>query len=113
MECRLNAGDWLYIPPGYWHATRALELSISLSIGVMSATAINLLEVLRPLLVQSLRWRQRLPLTSEFAALSEAEVRDRLQLVFGGLGRELAEQLSSASFLEQYLKWRAKYGAPG
>jgi ribosomal protein L16 Arg81 hydroxylase len=113
MECRLKAGDWLYIPPGYWHATRAEELSISLSIGVMSATGIDLLEVLRPLLVQSLRWRQRLPLTSEFAALSEAEVRDRLQLVFGGLGRELAEQLSSVSFLEQYQRWRSKYGAPG
>jgi ribosomal protein L16 Arg81 hydroxylase len=111
MECRLNAGDWLYIPPGYWHAAKAGELSISLSIGVMSATAIDLLEVLRPLLVESLRWRQRLPLTSELGALSPAEARDRLQSVFRGLGHDLAKQLDSATFLELYLKWRAKQGA--
>ena len=110
MECRLNAGDWLYIPPGYWHATKAEELSISLSVGVMSATAVELLELLKPTLVESLLWRQRLPLTSELSALPEAEARERLQTIFKDLGRDLADRLKSDAFLSHYLDWRAKQG---
>jgi 50S ribosomal protein L16 3-hydroxylase len=113
MECRLNAGDWLYIPPGYWHATAAEELSISLSIGVMSMTAIDLLALLRPMLVESLRWRQRLPLTSELSALPEAEARERLQAVFGDLSRDLAHHLASDKFLDHYLARRSTYSTPG
>ncbi len=33
-RCLLQAGDWLYIPNGYWHRTQAGEESISLSIGI-------------------------------------------------------------------------------
>jgi ribosomal protein L16 Arg81 hydroxylase len=104
MECRLHAGDWLYIPPGYWHTTQAEEMSISLSVGVMSPTAIDLLDVLRPMLVESLRWRQRMPLTGELSGLSESEVRERLQAIFADLGRDLARQLTSDSLLTRYLQ---------
>ncbi|MEX2142729.1 MAG: cupin domain-containing protein [Pirellulales bacterium] len=102
MECRLNAGDWLYIPPGYWHAAQAEELSLSLSVGILSTTAIDLLELLRPMLVESLRWRQRLPLTGELSGLSDAEARERLGAVFADLGRDLASQLPSEEFFERY-----------
>jgi 50S ribosomal protein L16 3-hydroxylase len=34
MSCRLLAGDWLYLPRGYWHFARAHSHSLSLSIGV-------------------------------------------------------------------------------
>ncbi|HKU43728.1 MAG TPA: cupin domain-containing protein [Polyangiales bacterium] len=34
MACRLLAGDWLYVPAGYWHVAHAYEDSLSLSIGV-------------------------------------------------------------------------------
>lgn len=33
--CWLKAGDWLYIPAGYWHKAKALSDSCHLSIGVM------------------------------------------------------------------------------
>ncbi|MGZ3748300.1 MAG: JmjC domain-containing protein [Pseudobdellovibrionaceae bacterium] len=34
MRCLLKAGDWLYIPAGYWHKARAESLSFHLSVGV-------------------------------------------------------------------------------
>ncbi|WP_374078662.1 JmjC domain-containing protein [Bdellovibrio bacteriovorus] len=34
IRCWLKAGDWLYIPAGYWHKARALTDSFHLSIGV-------------------------------------------------------------------------------
>ena len=33
--CLLRAGDWLYIPAGYWHKARAVTDSFHISIGVM------------------------------------------------------------------------------
>jgi 50S ribosomal protein L16 3-hydroxylase len=38
MECRLLAGDWLYLPRGYWHVARAHADSLSISIGVFPET---------------------------------------------------------------------------
>jgi len=106
MECTLQAGDWLYIPPGYWHATQAKELSISLSVGVMSTTAIDLIDLLRPRLVESLRWRQRLPLASALNPSNGEELRDRLNAIFSDLGSDLARQLSSEEFVARYLELR-------
>jgi ribosomal protein L16 Arg81 hydroxylase len=34
MSCRLLAGDWLYLPRGYWHVAYAHADSLSLSIGI-------------------------------------------------------------------------------
>jgi ribosomal protein L16 Arg81 hydroxylase len=34
MSCRLIAGDWLYLPRGYWHVAYAHSDSLSLSIGI-------------------------------------------------------------------------------
>ncbi len=36
MSCRLIAGDVLYLPSGFWHATYAHEDSLSVSLGVLS-----------------------------------------------------------------------------
>jgi ribosomal protein L16 Arg81 hydroxylase len=35
IRCLLQAGDWLYIPAGYWHKARAVSDSFHLSVGVM------------------------------------------------------------------------------
>src|SRR5262245_34606236 len=58
LHCRLAAGDWLYLPAGYWHRTRALGDSVSLSVGVRTATALDVYDALRRRLTGSLRWRQ-------------------------------------------------------
>lgn len=34
MACTLAAGDWLYLPRGWWHVAKAEEDSLSVSIGV-------------------------------------------------------------------------------
>jgi len=36
IRCLLKAGDWLYIPSGYWHKARALSTSAHLSVGVLT-----------------------------------------------------------------------------
>jgi 50S ribosomal protein L16 3-hydroxylase len=35
----LIAGDWLYVPRGWWHVARAVEDSMSISIGVLAPAA--------------------------------------------------------------------------
>jgi ribosomal protein L16 Arg81 hydroxylase len=108
MDCSLSAGDWLYIPQGYWHATQAEELSISLSVGVMSPTAIDVFDALRPLLVESLRWRQRLPLLTDLARDSSAGQQQRLQEVIADLANDLSRQLKSEDFLSRYVQERRR-----
>lgn len=39
LRCTLYAGDWLYIPAGYWHKARAIEDSFHISVGVLNREA--------------------------------------------------------------------------
>lgn len=39
LECTLVAGDWLYIPRGWWHRAEGLDDALSLSVGVLSPAA--------------------------------------------------------------------------
>ncbi len=36
LRCHLKAGDWLYIPSGYWHCARAITDSFHFSVGVLA-----------------------------------------------------------------------------
>src|SRR5262249_27039897 len=48
LRVTLAAGDWVYIPCGYWHRTEAgSEESISLSVGVRSPSAVDVYDYLR------------------------------------------------------------------
>jgi 50S ribosomal protein L16 3-hydroxylase len=91
MTCELQAGDCLYIPNGYWHRTHAVSESVSLSIGVMPYTAMDVYDSLRPQLLRELKWRQRLVVSG---VLSEAEQTQRCHEQLAELGRDLAERLS-------------------
>jgi 50S ribosomal protein L16 3-hydroxylase len=97
----LHAGDMLYIPCGYWHRAdadgAAGETSISLAVGVMSRAAIEILDVLRPRLVKSLVWRQRLP----FDAASDLRERYRELLLM--LAKDISETLTSQEALDAAL----------
>ncbi|MGE3538793.1 MAG: cupin domain-containing protein [Candidatus Tectimicrobiota bacterium] len=62
MRCRLEAGDWLYIPSGWWHIARTQAASLHLSIGVMPVTRLTLFPFLAHYLPQFPFWRQRLAL---------------------------------------------------
>lgn len=66
MRAELAAGDWIYIPGGWWHkaATKSEEVALSLAIGVLPRTALDVLDFLRDKLRDSMLWRQRLPLVN-------------------------------------------------
>lgn len=107
MRCRLRPGDVLYLPAGYWHRADAAAgaVSISLAIGVMQPAAIDLLAAIRPLLVQSLAWRQRLPVAADAGPWSDDDVRRHLQGLAPLLSREIADALVSDAGQELVLHW--------
>jgi 50S ribosomal protein L16 3-hydroxylase len=102
-RCELAAGDWLYIPSGYWHKGNACELALSLAIGVMPRTGIDVLGFLRPRVIESLRWRARLPVAGQASPLTEEELvpvyRELLRSLGDDLSRMLADPQLAADFL--------------
>jgi 50S ribosomal protein L16 3-hydroxylase len=103
MRCLLAAGDWLYIPAGYWHRTECQEESISLSVGIQSPSAMDVFDFLRPQLLDSLRWRQRLPPAGEASHISEAELLAEYQKLCESLGADLAKLLANKLTAARFL----------
>jgi ribosomal protein L16 Arg81 hydroxylase len=60
LTCRLEAGDWLYIPSGWWHLAETQTASVHLSVGVMPVVGLHLFAFLRQRLAQDPVWCQRL-----------------------------------------------------
>jgi ribosomal protein L16 Arg81 hydroxylase len=90
FTCRLEAGDWLYIPAGWWHIAKTETESKSLAVGLMSPTALDLLRFLERDLASSVIWRQRIP-PAGAADPASPEVRaERLSKMFRDLGRDLS-----------------------
>jgi len=108
MRCTLQAGDWLYVPAGYWHRTQSGEESISLSVGVQAATAMNAFDFLRTELLDSLRWRQRLPPAGAATALTATELQAAYETLFAELGRDLQRILARPETAAAYLAARRK-----
>jgi ribosomal protein L16 Arg81 hydroxylase len=65
LTCRLEAGDWLYIPSGWWHLAQTQTASIHLSVGVMPVVGLHLFAFLRQRLAQDPVWCQRLAWVAE------------------------------------------------
>jgi ribosomal protein L16 Arg81 hydroxylase len=103
LRCTLNAGDWLYIPTGYWHATQAESDSISLAVGVLAPAAIDALDLLRGQLRESLLWRQRLPTMGAASDLSPDKLRERYRDILRELAQDLSQKLVSEGFLLRLL----------
>lgn len=91
FTCRLEAGDWLYIPAGWWHIAKTETESKSLAVGLMSTTALDLYRFLAPELAASVIWRQRLPLDP-----------DHLSKVLRDLGRDLAMALADPALARRF-----------
>ncbi len=113
MRVQLRAGDLLYIPCGYWHKAGALplpegegiaEAAISLAIGVMSRSAIDVYDFLRKRLVESLVWRQRLPLP-HLSSLGHDELEATYQHVFAQLADDLAKIFRDQQLINDVLRW--------
>lgn len=100
FDCRLIPGDWLYIPPGYWHVAKSDDATITLAVGLLSPTALNLLEWLRKELVRDIIWRQRLPVPDQADALK------RHHEMFAELGRYLQRLLADEALARRFLASR-------
>jgi len=104
VRCELAAGDWLYIPSGYWHMGESRETAISLAIGVQPRTAIDVLDFLRPQLLDSLFWRQRLPVAGSAASLSDEELREHIAASFHQLVQDFQKRLADPANLDAFLR---------
>lgn len=98
LRSRLAPGDWLYIPSGYWHRGNAEEESISLSIGIRPFCAIDVFDSVRPILLESIEWRERLPPTGTAGASIE-ELRSTYSEILERLSRSLANTIRGDAFL--------------
>jgi 50S ribosomal protein L16 3-hydroxylase len=113
VKCELAAGDWLYIPSGYWHMGESSETAVSLAIGVQPRTAVDVFDFLRPQILDSLFWRQRLPVVGTAAGPSDAELREQFSKTFKQLGQELQKLVSDPRQLNEFIAMqRAIQSAP-
>lgn len=108
VKCTLAAGDWLYIPSGWWHKAAALpgEPAISLAVGVLPRTGIDVFDQLRREVLDSLLWRQRLPVLGNAAPLDAAGQREALRQMLSMLADDAAKLLRSERLLDHLLAVR-------
>lgn len=103
MRVELAEGDWLYIPSGWWHKaeTTSDEVSISLAVGVMARTAMEAFDFLRRRLVDSMLWRQRLPISGAAAAGGEEELQQAFREVLRSLAEDFSRQMQSDKLIAE------------
>lgn len=113
LRATLKAGDWLYIPCGYWHKAEALaeddpvEVSISVALGVLAPAAIEIYDFLRDRLLRSLVWRQRLPIAGELPSdLADLTLESIYRTIFDQLAVDLTATLRGDETLEAFLRQR-------
>jgi ribosomal protein L16 Arg81 hydroxylase len=111
QECQLEAGDWLYIPGGYWHHVDApAQDSLSISVGLMPPTPLDVLGFLRAHLVRSRTWQRRLPLLGHASPLSDAEKVELYRDLFRELGGELQRMLEDPRMVLRFMAAAASAG---
>jgi ribosomal protein L16 Arg81 hydroxylase len=109
MRCDLHAGDWLYVPAGYWHGTRAGTESVSLAVGVLSAGGLGGFDIQRPRLLDDLRWRQRLPTPGTASPHDDAGLLRQYRELFTDLGRDLADILGREETARAFVEARRSH----
>ena len=111
FSCTLSEGDWLYIPTGWWHQARAVQGSMTLAIGLMTPTALDVLDFLRKELAASIIWRQRLPVVGQASGGTWEELEREHEGLFRELAKDLARHLSEAETARRFLSRRRGPGA--
>ena len=77
---------------------------MSLSVGLLSATALDAYDFLRRELLGSLRWRQRLPTPGAASPLDTEELVRRYRELFAELGQDLAALLARDEFARAFVE---------
>lgn len=109
-RCLLAAGDWLYIPHGWWHQALAQGESVSLAVGVLSPAALDVYDFVRARLLSSFQWRQRLPVVGEASPRTADEQVADYQQLFSALGADLAKLFNDETLVRDYLAARTGGG---
>ena len=104
LTCMLSEGDWLYIPPGWWHRAESKQDSLTLAVGLMSPTALDFLDFLREELARSVVRRQRLPSNGRAGGASPAQALEAHRPMLSELGRDLAKTWSDDTLLRRFLE---------
>jgi ribosomal protein L16 Arg81 hydroxylase len=105
VPARLEEGDALYIPPGWWHQARAVDVpSLTIAVGLMSPTGLSVIDVLRRELAANPAWRQRLPAAGAASGRTREELEAEYEALFRELGRDLARALSDGGLARRWLR---------
>jgi 50S ribosomal protein L16 3-hydroxylase len=102
LTCRLEAGDWLYIPSGWWHMAQTQSASSHLSMRVMPVVGLHLFAFLQQRLAQDPFWCQRLTWVAQEAAGSPATsepARQHWEAMRAQLQQILAQDQTFRAFL--------------
>ncbi len=105
----LSAGDFIYIPAGHWHMAQAPEDALSISIGLMAPTLLDVLDAVRANLASNPVWRKRLPVLGHASDLDDMKKLEVLRTLFTGLGGELQRALSDAGLPLRFLAQTARF----
>lgn len=105
MQCTLAPGDWLYIPSGWWHRAVAQtdDTAISLAVGVMARTGVDVFKAMRERVVNSMLWRQRMPVLGAASPLDAAQQEAEVRQVLKMLADDAAKILTSNAFVADVL----------
>jgi ribosomal protein L16 Arg81 hydroxylase len=107
MTCRLEAGDWLYIPSGWWHVARTQAESIHLSIGIMPVTRLKLFEFLAQYLSQFPFWCERLAVVTrhEKREVQPAVFKEDDQHIWQAMRTQLDEILAQEKTVQAFMAY--------
>lgn len=102
IQVTLQAGDWLYIPSGWWHVARSQTQSLHISVGLTPRSAHDILNYLPTYFASKSHWRTRLPVHKSFQD-KQFEIAF-YQEAFKNLGKDLTSSLSDPEFIQSFLK---------
>jgi len=107
-SARLGTGDVLYVPAGWWHAAQAVEDSVTIAAGVLTTTALDLLDFVRTRLTASPVWRQRLLVPGWAGQVPDEDALGACAETFRMLGADLEQELSDPALVRAFLRHRAE-----
>jgi ribosomal protein L16 Arg81 hydroxylase len=102
LQVCLQAGDWLYIPSGWWHMARTQSESMHISIGLMPRSALDIIGFLGEYLPNSLNWRTRFPVHKNQATEKDVAI---YQEAFAQLGEDLKAKFEDPQFIQSFIEY--------
>jgi 50S ribosomal protein L16 3-hydroxylase len=102
LQVLLEAGDWLYIPSGWWHIARTQSESMHISVGLMPRSAVDVAGFLNEYLVQFPYWRTRFPVHKDTNTAEDIKI---YQEAFEKLGMDLAEKFKDPEFIKAFIQY--------